>query len=374
MTVRDGHIGYREWAAFVLMATGAKILNPSSVVLTQYGKEATWMLSFAAGAVNFAFLFLVIRYMRSYPGKGLLDVIAERSGRWLAKGYAFALCIGMTGNGFINLRLLVDQAKIVTLPQTPVSVMMICSLLLAVYLAYKGIETLSRLSRVLLPWLFGAIVSVAVLMMNRYNVHLLAPWFGPGLPQVAWDGARHALYYGEPFALTTLALFVRTQGDFRRGLWRGTFYALAAATLVIMEVQLILGSPGSERIAFPYLELSRMIYLNRFVQHLEGVYSAIWLLIAFTQIAIDLYLATFLFSQTFAMKRFRPLLLPMAALFMMLALMPSYFYETIVWKDVYLIQIGGAVIYGGFLLAWAASWFRRGTGGEDVSSGAAAGD
>ena len=374
MNVRDGHIGVREWTALVLLATGAKILNPSSVVLTQYGKEATWMLSMTAGALNLLFLFLVVRFMRPYPGKGLLDVIGERSGRWLAKGFSLALCAGMTANGFINLRLLVDQAKIVTLPQTPISVMMICALLLALYLAYKGIETLSRLSRVLLPWLFGAIVSVAVLMMNRYNFNLLAPWFGPGLPQVAWEGVRHALYYGEPFAMTALALFVRSQSDFERGVRRGTIYAIVAATLVIIELQLILGSPGSERVAFPYLELSRMIYLNRFVQHLEGIYSAIWLLIAFTQIAIDLYLATFLFSQTFSMKRFRPLLLPMASLFMMFALMPSYFYETIVWKDIYLIQIGGAVIYGGFLLAWLASLFRRREDREGVSGGAAAGD
>ncbi len=374
MNVRDGHIGAREWTALVLMATGAKILNPSSVALTQYGKEATWLLSIAAGSVNLALISIVVRFMRDRPGSGLLDVISAKSGKWLAKGFALVLCIGMTGNGFINLRLLVDQAKIVTLPQTPVSVMMVCSLLLALYLAYKGIETLSRLSRVLLPWLFGAIGSVAVLMMNRYNFHLLAPWFGPGLLDVVWEGARHALYYGEPFAMTALALFVRTQDEFERGIRRGTIFATVAATLVITELQLILGSPGSERVAFPYLELSRMIYLNRFVQHLEGVYSAIWLLIAFTQVAIDLYLATFLFSQAFSVKRFRPLLLPMASLFFMLALMPNYFYETIVWKDMYLIQIGGAVIYGGFLLAWLASSFRRRKADEGVPGGAAAGD
>lgn len=358
MSPRDGHVGYLEWSALALLVTGAKILNPSSILLTQYGKEATWILSSIAGLVNLGFLLLALRFMRNDPGQGFLQVVEKRAGKWISKWYALILFVGISMNGFINLRLLVDQAKIVTLPRTPISIMLLLSLAISMYLCYRGIETLARLSRVLLPWMLGGIISVAFLMFNRYNYNLLAPWLGPGLPKVLLDGTKHALYYGETFALTVLGMLVRRQKDFEKGLLRGTIIAVFAATLVILEVQLILGTPGSERVAFPFLELTRMIYLNRFVQHLEGVYSAIWLLIAFTQIAIDLYLATYLYTILFGMQRFRPMLLPMASLFMMLALLPRYFYQTIEWKDMYLIQVGGGLVYGTFILVWITSLVR----------------
>ena len=358
MNVRDGHIGYKEWAAFALVTTGAKMLNPSPVILTEYGREAAWLLALTAGAINFALLFVVFRFMRPYPGLGLLDVVEKRSGRLFAKSFAFVLWLGFGANGFLNLRLLVDQAKIVTLPQTPVSVLMAGTLLVSVYLALKGVETLGRVCRILLPWLFAAVFSVAALVANRYSLYNLAPWFGPGVLDIGWEGLRHALYFGESFALPVLALFVRQTKDFEKGLLSGTASAILATTFLVVIMQLVLGSPGSENVTFPFLELTRMIYINRFIQHLEGVYSAIWLLIAFTQIALELYLANFLFAQLFGVKRFRPMLLPTASLFFMLALLPQYFYETILWKDRYLIQLGGLVVYGTFFCAWIAAWFR----------------
>lgn len=353
--IRDGHLGYRGFLSLVIITTAGKIFNPSATILTNSAKESTWLLMLVSAAVSYGFMLLVLSFMKPHAGTGLLQVIEKRVGVWAAKAYGMIIFAGMTFNGFLNLRLLVDQTKVVTLPNTPLSVMLLCILILCIYLNYKGIECLGRLSSVLLPWLIGTLISLALLVYNLYDFTNLFPLFGPGLGVVITEGVKHGLYFGELMALPVLASLVRNQDEFEKGMKRGGFYAILFTILLMLIILLTMGSQPASNISFPFLDMARMIYINRFIHHLEGFYSAIWLLIALTQTAIDLYLSTFTYAEVFQIKQIRPLYLPLASLYFLLALSPAYFNQTLNWKDRYLIEWGGIGVYGSFILIFLLS-------------------
>jgi len=368
--IRDGHIGYKEWMSLSVISIGGKIFNPSSLIIATSGQRAAWIVSLLSGLTSQLFLFLILRFMRAHPEQSFLDVLSKRVGRWAFYWYGAIIFGAMTINGAINLRLLVDQTKIVTLPNTPVSVLMLISLLLALYLNHKGVETIGRVSYAIFPWMMAVILALFVMLVNQVRVSSLFPILGPGIEQVGLEGMKHGLYYGEVLALPLLAHLVRDQKTFEKGLKRAGFYVVAFTTAFLLLELLVLGFPASIRVSFPFLEMARLIFLGRFIQHLEGIFAAVWLIIAFVQVAIDLYLATYTFAVLFKVRSYQPLLPAMASLLFLLALLPHYFYQTLLFKDQLLMHWGGVVVYGTLVVFFLIGWLRKGrAGGHDGAAG-----
>lgn len=359
MNIHDGHIDYRGFFAITLLVTVGKVFNPSVSLLTQYAGQATWLLSLISGTCTLLIVLGLLKMMRATPHTSLLSMVRQRVGNWPAKVFGMILFICIVMDGALGLRLIVDQTKIVTLPKTPTSVMLLLVLVLSLFLCWRGIEALARMSAMWLPWVGSTLVLLAVLIWNLVDFKHLFPLLGPGVPTLAVEGVQHSLYYGEPIACMLLAPFARKQQDFERGVRNGLIVSILVCTLMILMVQLTMGSPASSSIAFPFLDMARMVYVSRFIHHLEGFFAAVWLIIALTQVAITVYLSTYLFSELFGITNFRPLLPGICCSMFLGALMPQFFYQTLEWKDIILIQGGGGLIYGFTLLLFLVGFLAR---------------
>lgn len=343
-------IGYKGWVSMVFVATSAKILNPSFIVLSTYGERATWLLSLCAGITALLVVKLVLVGMRQMPGGGAIEVIEKRIGVWAGSIVSLLVIVFMLMDTAISVRFIMTQVKVVTLPFTPTSVLIASSLLLSMFLAFQGIRRLSRVSAVVVIWFILSVFLLAVLLFRQADIANIFPLFGPGLSTVLIQGANHSMYYGELLMFTLLRGNVSSQPVFEKGIMRGGLYSVLCCTFVILLVQLCLGSPTSSQVSFPFIELARLIYINRFIHHLEGYFAALWLLLALPQIAIYLYLTTIAYAKLFRFQHYRPLLIPMTVLAYIASFYPLFFFDIIVWKDMYLIQLGGWLIYGVILV------------------------
>lgn len=356
--IKDGHISYKSWLAIVIIATTGKIFNPSFSILTTYGERSTYIMCLLAGCVNYMVCVFMIKFMRNYPNKSILEVFKERSGKWASKSFAIVAFFGVLFNGFINTRLFADQTKVVALPKTPLSFLLICTIALSCYIALKGFEGVARISSVFLPWMIITIILLVILVINRFHIYYLFPLFGPGIKQIAIEGIKHSLYFAEPLALPIFASMIREQKDFEKGIKRGMIYAILICTGIILVEQIVLGSPTTNTLAFPFLDLARIIYVNRFIQHLEGYFAVIWLILGMTHIALNFYIAIYSFASTFNIVNYHPLIFPVASLFFLLAQAPSFFYDSLRWYDIGLIQWGGALAYANIIICVTVGFIK----------------
>jgi spore germination protein KB len=357
--IKDGHISYKSWLTIVVIATTGKIFNPSFSILTSYGERTTYLMCIFAGAINYVVCIFLLRFMRNYPHQGILTVFELRSGKWAAKSYGAVSFLGVLFNGFINTRLFADQTKVVALPKTPLSFLLLCAIVVSCYIAVKGFEGVARITSVFFPWMIITIILLVVLVINRFHVYYLFPLLGPGLKTIILEGVKHSLYFAEPLALPLFGSMVREQGDFEKGLKRGIIYSVVICAGIILVEQLVLGSPTSNSLAFPFLDLARIIYINRFIQHLEGYFAVIWLILGMTHIALNFYIAVYSFASIFNIINFRPLIFPIASLFFLLSQAPSFFYDSLLWYDIGLLQWGGMFAYANIFLCLTVGFIRR---------------
>jgi spore germination protein KB len=78
---------------------------------------------------------------------------------------------------------------------------------------------------------------------------------------------------------------------------------------------------GREKV-LPFFELTRLIYLNRFLQRVETVFIVLWVIFGMAAIAIDLYITIYLLTRLFHLSSMRPLILPLAVVVSQLSMMP----------------------------------------------------
>ncbi|MFC4102079.1 GerAB/ArcD/ProY family transporter [Paenibacillus xanthanilyticus] len=343
--IKDGHIGYNGWICLVVLTQTVKIFDASSHLLVEKGGQTAWIISLIGGGFNLLFVYAVIRFMRSNPGESFLTILQTKVGNWASKLYGVNVFMLMIVSGFLHLRLSIDQIKIVTMPNTPFSVILLLILGLVVLLVVKGIETLSRMAATLVPWLVLMYFTLVVLLYQHLSLYNISPLLGPGIIQLVKKGISHSLYFGEPLGLCLLANLVREQKDFEKGLWRGTIYSVLMISGLVLVYQLAMGTPSSVNITFPFVEMTRYIYVNRFIQHLEGFYATIWLMMDFTQMGINMFFITYIFCTIFSVSHYRPLAIGFASLYFLLALSPTFFYQTLIWERE-LIKWGGYSTYG----------------------------
>jgi spore germination protein KB len=356
--IKDGKIGYKGWLGIVILSETIKVFDASLHILFKDNNQAGWLSGIVGGLLNLVFIFGILRFMHPFPNRDFLEVLQIKVGKWASKLYAINAFFLLVGAGSIHARLSIDEIKIITMPNTPFSVLSGLILGLAILIVIKGIEPISRVITLLMPYLIFMLISLVLLLYEHFNFTNLFPLFGPGIKQITYNGIQRSLYFGEPLALCIFAGFVREQRSFEKGLWRGSIYSFIIICSISIFFQLAMASPTTSEISFPFIEMTRLIYVNRFIQHLEGFYATIWLFLDLTAMALNLYLSTLIFTMFFSIPNYRPIVWGTASLYFLLILFPAFFYQTLTIEFA-LIKWGGLITYGMLIIFALASKTKK---------------
>lgn len=165
-----------------LAIAGHVILIPP--VIAQAGRDAWASVLFGAGAAVGPAAVVGLLSAR-FPGRTLVQILADVFGRWLGKalalGYigAFVIAAGFTQE-YLN-----DFMNAAFLPRTPELALDLIFLALCAFAAYQGLEVFARVNQMLLPLIMvtGVVVSLMLGPVKDYrNLRpLLADGLGPAL-------------------------------------------------------------------------------------------------------------------------------------------------------------------------------------------------
>lgn len=320
---QEGHIGFSEAAtlAFVLLSTKILVIYPS--VMVQLGQTAAWFLVLQTAAWAALGFLLVAALMDRFPGRGLAEANAEAGGPVLGSAFNLGLVVWLVLDAALMLRLFSETFVAALLPRTPLSSIMLLALPLAVYAGWVGLESLSRANLVLAPVLAIILPAVLVFTLTEARLDLLFPLWGPGPAPLLQFGVTRMGTMSEVVLLAVYAYALRDRKVLRRaGLCALAISAVALALAVAVYVA-VFGPEAGARQPFPFYELSRMVYLGRFVQRVESFFVLFWIIGAGIRLAVFLHAAAVTTAVTLGVPYYRPLLLPLAVLALAIGMIPA---------------------------------------------------
>lgn len=322
--VDDGHVGETELLSIAGIAIASSIFLGYPQTLILHGANAAWLIpviSLGPAALGW---WAITNLLRLHPGESLMTVYVRVFGPWLGTllnvGWIVAWWLILS----TMLREFSDTVATAVLPTTPVSLIALMFMVAAAYVAYHGLESLSRAAWLLLPWLLFPTIALLLATYTWWDFTQLTPYLGTGMYPLTFWGFVKSSNYGELALLGSLAPMLRQQSRLRAVGYKTLFSVGAITTLMVFVYVIAWSIPSAVRSPFPFVTLARLAFLGRFVQRIESLFILVWVVVGVLAGAFAVYVISVTIAQLLRLPTFRPLLLPQGVIIFALMFLLSH--------------------------------------------------
>lgn len=209
------------------------------------------------------------------------------------------------------------------IPETPLVFAISLMVIASSYAAYKGIEVIARSADLILPIFALMILTTILVAVPSVNWGRLQPTLARGIKPILKGSITPTSIALQ--AMTLSVVFPRVNKPERAT--ASAVWAMALASLFLVPSSIIaigvLGPDLASRSVFPFFSLARAIRLTEFLERLEALVVLPWGFGLFIAVSVYLYCGAKGLSQVFNLKDYRPLIPPMAVLWIAMSIQVS---------------------------------------------------
>lgn len=298
---------HQQLLLMILFILGSSILFG---VNKTAGNDAWITVIFATIAI-IPIVLVYARILMLFPGKNIFDIIEIVFGRI----FGDIIIVLFTWYPLHLSALIVDSfsdyIEIISMPDTPPIVVMICMLSIAMYLAKNNMRTLGE-------WAIVAGTVVIFLICGTMFLEFKDMKFSNLFPIMATDRRTMCLgtyqIMGYPLAETVIFLSLGESMDRKKGFYKTFLYSISFSCflmlIIVIRNLLMIGLPMVESSCFPSFATARLIEVGSFLSRIEGTISINLILAGITKITVCLICATKGLSKLFHLQDYQRLVFP----------------------------------------------------------------
>ncbi|MDX8343309.1 GerAB/ArcD/ProY family transporter [Rossellomorea sp. YZS02] len=319
----DRRIRTREFIAIILLILGIKFTDMTATILFKETTTATWMIP-VISAVSFVVpLSAILSLVKKFGEINLIEIAFQVTGKYIGFLIGMLLFLIAFSSTIVNTRGYVDIITSMYFQESTNLSFYILLVGSSYYLANRGLLAIGRTAWICIPYIKFSLLFAIILLWNKLYFQHLFPILGPGLKPLVMEGVKYSSISGDILYMAMIFPFVKGYPAFRKGILIGYGLAVLELSLFFAFFIAFFDYPTFEFIAYPFHEILRMIKLGRFVSNIESLFFAFWSVASIIRFSFYLYISALVLSATLKIKEFEPLLLPLAALTVIIGIMPE---------------------------------------------------
>ncbi|MBS3950380.1 MAG: endospore germination permease [Peptococcaceae bacterium] len=284
--------------------TGTIFFGAVRLLTTMAGAHA-YLAILGGGVASWTVIFLATRIAQRFPAETPFEYAQIIFGKWFGKLFGFALISFNLVAASLILRSLGDFLITAILPQTPLSVNITLMLVLICVGTYLGLEALARFNEAFYPFIFLSWVLVLAASVPRLDFGWFRPLFDIGPGQLTSATIVAGTFLIDSLVVLVFYPFVTD----KKVVLKYTTWSVVMGTILVLLLQgAVIGvfSPNlANTLTFPLLELAQDASLGVFLERIEALYLAIWVVGTFIRVAVVFYAAVLGLAQTLGIKDHR---------------------------------------------------------------------
>ncbi|MDR0271431.1 endospore germination permease [Paenibacillus sp.] len=333
-----------------------------SPALTE-AKQDAWISILLAGAIALSVIYLAAKVSLLHPDQTFVQYCQTILGKWLGKIIFIPYFVMWYSVDGMILRNSSDFLYIALFNKTPLYVLLITLLILAVYVIYtSGIEGIARCSVIMGPIIVLMILSTFVVSLNHLDWRQLTPVYADsGLTSILKGALPTAAFFGDTVIFTMVFCFLP---DSRQVLSRAMWGIVVVTSLVFLAVVIATMTFGpllSSRMWFPFYGVSRFISVMGFIQNVDILVVIFWMFSGFTKISLFLFATTYGTAQWFNMKDWRKLIWVVVPIVFVISILPQNIAQVMIDypQKFWLPFVMPINVFGIPLLLWIVGAIRK---------------
>lgn len=320
----ENRICFGKWEAVTLLLNliCTKLFLYFARMTVEDAGTAGWILTIYISLLSFLLFSILARFMRKFEGKDLIDIAGIAGGKPVRMITGLIVTITLFYLSATVLREFAEDMKVVSLPASPISYIMIIFIIGVIAGSFLGIEAIMRYHAIIVPIIAVGFLIIILGVVPKMDLTNVLPIMGNGAYDIFGKGFFKISAFGELLILFLLPPFlgghknVRTVGYAAIGF--SSFFLITGSLAYILTFPY----PSNLESVLPVYQLTRLINLGRFFQRIEAVFVFIWAMAAFIYLTAVFYFMVYTFAKTAGLKYMRPLILPFGIMVFSAAFIP----------------------------------------------------
>lgn len=330
-------ISFGKWEAVTLLLNliCTKLFLYFVRLTVEDAGTAGWIMTVYVSLLTLVIYIILIKLYRKFEGKDILDIAAFAGGKPLG----IVTGLGISGVLFYSsttvLREFSEDMKVVSLPTSPLSYIMIFFIIGVVAGCFLGIEAILRYHAIIVPVIATGYIIILLGVIPQMELTNILPLMGNGAYNIFGKGILRVSVFGELLVLFLLPPFLGSYKNVRSVGYIAIGFSSMFMIVGSLAYILTFPYPTSLESFLPIYQMARLINLGRFFQRIESVFVFIWAMAAFIYLTAIFYFMVYTFAKTAGLKYMRPLILPFAVLVFSTAFIPKNLMEVIKLESQY---------------------------------------
>lgn len=319
--LEKGKINSRQFTILVILFTvGTSILIQPSAIASA-AKQDAWLSTILGSMFTLLLVLLFYAIGKRFSQMTLVEYSEVLLGKWLGKAVSILYCFLFFYFAWTNLREIGEFLTTQIMPETPIEAIEILFLSIVVMGVRLGLEVLTRAGEIFFPWVIVLFLFLAINLMPDIKLENMQPIFEEGIKPIL-NGS--IVFLGVPSLQLVLFLmiipFVEGSKGIRKSFLIGSFIGCMILIIVSLLTTLVLGADLTSRQIYPSLALAKKITLGGVLERLESIMVGIWFLTLYFKLTLGFYASVLGFAQTFKLKEYRFLVMPMSMIMLVFSL------------------------------------------------------
>lgn len=344
----------------VLTAIGVGMFSIPRPVTETAGTDG-WITVILGGLIALLDFYIISRLARRFPDDTLVEIAQKVLGRFLAIPILLIFWVYLLTIIAMTLRVFGEVVKMSLLTRTPIEVILISFLILALMLARGGIEPIVRFNEIAFPIIYLTIIFSFLAVIPRSDFSNILPIFRTE-PEKLMLGAYQTTYAfgGFEFVLLIIPFIKKPEKMFKSAAIPAFAILITTYVLVVVLSLAKFGVDSVTRLIWPTLSLIRTIDIpGSFIEKLEGVIMMQWILFAFTTIAPFTYGSALIPAKLFGNREFKHFCSLIIPVLYIVSLIPDNVVQAYQYQDVIINYLGAPSVFGFPLLLLIVSHIRK---------------
>ena len=301
------------------------IVSDLPVLTSGNALQDAWISAILLFFSSEVFVILMTLLDLKFPDKNLIEYTEEIFGKWVGKIFSFLFIFVFIQFAVIETRLYGELLTTYFLPQTPILIIAVSLLIVAVFCVYQGIEVLARTADFLLLLVIVAILGIIFIPLRYIDLANLQPVLVRGWKPIFSGIITPTSYISQIWVLGMLSNNLTGKKRFSIPI---TSIGISLLLLIIISAITVgvVGAYPASRSTFPILTLLRSVKATEFLQRTEVLIIFGWGMGFFIALSTYLYCGTKSLSQVLNLKDYKITVIPLSILIAFLSL---YVFEDI---------------------------------------------
>lgn len=310
--LEKGKISNLQLSVLIIGYTiGTSIVTVPAIV-SHVAQQDGWLSSIMALGFGLALVLLYGFMAERYPNITLIQMSEQILGKWIGGAVSLLFFLFFLFLTSIFVRIAGDLITTHILPETPIQAIEILFLLVIIMAVGLGLEPIARTAEMLFPHIVMFIVFAVLFLLPHMKIDNLTPFLEFGMKPVI-HGTIDIL--GAPylnlFIILMFSPFVNKPKGIKRNFIISTLIGGIIIILITTLAIAILGAQLTSRLNFSPYMLAQKIDIGNFIQRIEVVAGALIFITLFLKAVISYYAMVLSISQTFRLRDYRFLTLPL---------------------------------------------------------------